>query len=238
MATNNATDTSNPVSIAQGGTGASSMATTNGVAYYNGTDLVVTSAGTAGQVLTSNGVGSAPTYQAGSSTGQSMVFLASQTVTTNTANVQFILSNYATYNQYFFLYSNVVPQTSAAVLYLNFTTTGSFPGVTSNFSSGFWSVPSLSSTVTNANSTSTMIISGPLATTAGVGVCGFIDCFTKSTDLIWASGNCAFTGSTSGSNTYGWFSTYNPSSAPNGFEFIMSSGDISTGTFSLYGLAE
>ena len=40
------------------------MATTDGVVYYDGTRLVTTTAGTSGQVLTSNGAGVAPTYQA------------------------------------------------------------------------------------------------------------------------------------------------------------------------------
>lgn len=52
------------LAIANGGTNATSMATTDGVVYYDGTRLVTTSAGTAGQVLTSNGAGVAPTYQA------------------------------------------------------------------------------------------------------------------------------------------------------------------------------
>lgn len=51
--------------IANGGTNASSMSTVDGVVYYDGTRLVTTTAGTAGQVLTSNGPGVAPTYQAG-----------------------------------------------------------------------------------------------------------------------------------------------------------------------------
>lgn len=55
-----------PVSIANGGTNATSMATTDGVVYYDGTRLVTTSAGTSGQILTSNGAGVAPTYQSAS----------------------------------------------------------------------------------------------------------------------------------------------------------------------------
>lgn len=54
-----------PVSIANGGTNATSFATTDGVVYYDGTRLVTTSAGVMGQVLTSNGPGMAPTFQAG-----------------------------------------------------------------------------------------------------------------------------------------------------------------------------
>lgn len=49
--------------VAQGGTGAATMANTNGVNYFNGTSIVTTTVGTAGHVLTSNGAGSAPTFQ-------------------------------------------------------------------------------------------------------------------------------------------------------------------------------
>lgn len=52
-----------PVSIANGGSNATSMATSNGTVYYDGTRLVTTATGTATFVLTSNGT-SAPTYQA------------------------------------------------------------------------------------------------------------------------------------------------------------------------------
>lgn len=51
------------LSVAQGGTGAGTF-TANGVIYGNGTSaLGVTATGTSGQVLTSNGSGSAPTFQ-------------------------------------------------------------------------------------------------------------------------------------------------------------------------------
>lgn len=52
------------VPIANGGTNASTMATTDGVVYFDGTRLVTTAVGTAAQVLTSNGAGVAPTFQA------------------------------------------------------------------------------------------------------------------------------------------------------------------------------
>lgn len=53
-----------PVAIANGGTNATSMTTTYGVNYFDGTSIVTTAVGSAGQVLTSNGVGVAPTFQA------------------------------------------------------------------------------------------------------------------------------------------------------------------------------
>ncbi len=54
---------STPVSIANGGTNATSMTNTDGVVYYDGTKLNTTTVGTAGQLLTSNGTGNAPTFQ-------------------------------------------------------------------------------------------------------------------------------------------------------------------------------
>lgn len=69
--------------IANGGTNANAMATTDGVVYFDGTRLVTTSAGTAGQVLTSNGAGVAPTYQANSTI----------TWTVTTVNASMVASN-------------------------------------------------------------------------------------------------------------------------------------------------
>ena len=55
-----------PVSLANGGTNATSFATTDGTVYYDGTRLVTTAVGSAGEILTSNGAGMAPTYQVNS----------------------------------------------------------------------------------------------------------------------------------------------------------------------------
>lgn len=52
-----------PVTIAHGGTNAITMTNTYGVNYFDGTSIVTTTVGTAGQVLTSNGAGVAPTFQ-------------------------------------------------------------------------------------------------------------------------------------------------------------------------------
>lgn len=57
-----------PVTIAHGGTNATSMTTTNGVNYFDGTRIVTTGAGTTGQVLTAT-TGGAPSWQAGGGGG-------------------------------------------------------------------------------------------------------------------------------------------------------------------------
>ena len=56
------------LAVADGGTGASTL-TANGVLFGNGTSAIgATAVGTSGQVLTSNGSGSAPTFQAAATT--------------------------------------------------------------------------------------------------------------------------------------------------------------------------
>ena len=70
MATNNATNTSNPITVPQGGTGVSS--TTAYAVLCGGTSSTnpiqsVASLGNSGDVLTSNGAGALPTFQASSS---------------------------------------------------------------------------------------------------------------------------------------------------------------------------
>lgn len=56
-----------PIPIKEGGSNAVSMTDTYGVNYFDGTRLVTTAVGTATHVLTSNGAGVAPTFQANGS---------------------------------------------------------------------------------------------------------------------------------------------------------------------------
>lgn len=69
MATNNATNTSNPITVAQGGTGVASTtayAVLCGGTTSTGALQSIAGVGTSGQVLTSNGAGALPTFQAAS----------------------------------------------------------------------------------------------------------------------------------------------------------------------------
>lgn len=64
MPTTNSWNSNIPVEISKGGSNATSMANTYGVNYYDGTRIVTSAVGTATHVLTSNGAGVAPTFQA------------------------------------------------------------------------------------------------------------------------------------------------------------------------------
>lgn len=64
LATKSILDTTDTLTVSRGGTGATTF-TVGGVLVGNGTNsILATGAGTAGQILTSNGAGQAPTFQA------------------------------------------------------------------------------------------------------------------------------------------------------------------------------
>jgi hypothetical protein len=99
------------LSVAQGGTGAGTF-TANGVIYGNGTSaLGVTATGSSGEVLTSNGSGSAPTFQAAAAGGKVLQVVQASTQT----QVNSTSSSYADTN----LTATITPSaTSSKVLVL------------------------------------------------------------------------------------------------------------------------
>jgi len=110
MATNNATDTSKPVSVPQGGTGDSSLTAYNvicGGTTSTAQLQVVSGTGTTNQVLTSAGAGALPVWATASGSAGNPVFL--QTLTAS--NTQFLTSTIfsSTYNNYIFYFNNIVP---------------------------------------------------------------------------------------------------------------------------------
>lgn len=79
-----------PVPITEGGTNTKSFSTTDGTVYFDGTELATTATGTSGQVLTSNGVGFAPTFQPIPSGGIAVTTFTSSGTWTKNANTEFV----------------------------------------------------------------------------------------------------------------------------------------------------
>jgi len=97
MTTQNATNTSNPITVAQGGTNDSSLTsysilcggTTSTAALQN-----VSSVGTSGQVLTSNGASALPTWEAAGGGGAgSVINTLSTTITTRISTTSTTMSD-------------------------------------------------------------------------------------------------------------------------------------------------
>ena len=82
-----------PLPIKEGGSNAVSMANTYGVNYFDGSALLTTAVGTATHVLTSNGAGVAPTFQAAGGGGElsaTVVLTSSQVKALNTTPIELI----------------------------------------------------------------------------------------------------------------------------------------------------
>lgn len=77
-----------PVQISLGGTNQTTF-TTDGVVYFDGTSLNSTAVGTAGDVLTSNGTGLAPTFQPGGGGGGGITTITGDTGSVTGATVAF-----------------------------------------------------------------------------------------------------------------------------------------------------
>ena len=250
MATNNSIDSLDPIQVALGGTGNSTL-TSHGVLYGNGTAAIgATSSGTSTQLLTSNGAGVNPSFQnAPSSVSGNLVFI-SQLTAANSASL--VISTGLTYNNYYILMSNVVPVTNAASLYMYLSTNGGSTYLNSGFGigNGCSYAAYNSTTYTNvyqgpgsSTNPSFFYLSGPLSNTAGQGLSGSFYLMdanpTFNGDDPNIVGNVTFDGSTSGAATMGIIAGFINNTAVaniNAIKFAMSSGNISTGTISIYGV--
>jgi hypothetical protein len=106
MVTNNAWNSEDPAQVAKGGTGNSSTtayAVQCGGTTSTGAHQPIASVGTAGQVLTSNGAGALPTFQAAPG---SWVLIEAQTASTS-ATIDFTTGIDSTYDTYVLVWNSL-----------------------------------------------------------------------------------------------------------------------------------
>lgn len=237
MSTNNATNTSNPITVPQGGTGNSSLTAYSvmcGGTTTTGNVQSVSGLGSSGQVLTSNGAGALPTWQASSPSGAGTILL--QTLTASSSSNLTFTSTYITntYNSYMILFDNLAPSSSTVQLLMDWSTDNGSTYLNSNYTSGVNSTAYGSATWTNANSTTT----SPLSTTTsstGNRLSGNIIIVNLTSGSPYAS----YTGrmfNSAGTNMILFGA--NSGTTVNNIRFTFSSGNISSGKISLYGIAE
>jgi hypothetical protein len=216
-----------PLPVASGGTGGSATPTAGGVVYGTGTAQAVTSAGSAGQVLQSNGA-SAPTWVTPSA--GAMTFI-STTTASNSATVDIALSG--SYTSFQIIFYNIRPA-SVSDFQIQYTT--------NNFSSASnWENTSLyaySHGGSNVSTTTGGSLFNNQASSASYPGSGTITLpnplgsgVKKSyVGLVQANANTigTYTGMVSGINE--------STSALNGVRFIAASGNLTSGTFKLYGI--
>lgn len=218
-------------SIAGGGTNATSFAITDGTIYYDGTKLVTTATGTSGQVLTSNGAGVAPTYQ--TLTSGSLVLIQTKTAS-NSASISFT-SGLTTYNNLLIVFDNVVPISNGVSLQMQISTNGGSSYVATGYASGYNQLNFSSTVPTNANSSTAFLLGGVFTNTAGDSAGGSFylgDITSGAAIKLWGTSVLSISTSSFQNQLVGKNST----TGTNAIQFTFTSGNISTGTFSVYGI--
>lgn len=194
----------------------------------NGVLQSVASTGTSGQVLTSNGSAALPTFQAAPGT---TTLLQTQTAS-NVASIAFSSTFItATYNNYLLLYHNVTAATNAVTFQIQFSTNNGSTYLNTGYDS-------TANTATATSTSAVLLSNGALFSSTGQGSGSYYLYDMTNGGTPNGSGTCAYPAS-NGSNApiTGANGFYGPSSTTvNNIKIFFSSGNILTGTFSLYGI--
>lgn len=238
MATQNSTYTSNPVTVSQGGTGDASVTAYAPICGGTTTTGTLQSATTgisnSGYVLTSTGSSSLPTFQAAGGSSGAVVLLKTYTASTS-ANITFS-STYitGTYSAYLVTFNSIVNDTNSVTFNMDWSTNNGSGYLGSAYRCGLNSNPYNSATLTNANSTSTCTIL-PANAAANVISSGQIYLFLP------ASATASYIGqlydAVSTPIQVSCFGINTGTTTINNIKFSYSSGNILSGTISLYGIA-
>lgn len=223
-----------PILVKQGGTGDASVTAYAPICGGTTTTAALQSAttglSTSGFVLTSTGSSSLPSFQ--SSGGWNLL---SYQAASNSTTLSFNSVITGTYTNYVLLFANVIPVTAAATLNLTISTDNGVNYITSSYQSGISSVPYDSATVSNSNSTATVLLSAAQATT--VGSSGLVYLTVVSGSAFICTGDTTYYANTSNKISTANINGYNSGTTTNAFKVNMSSGNISSGTFSLFGIS-
>jgi hypothetical protein len=235
MATNNATNTSNPITVAQGGTGDSSVTAYAVLCGGTSTGVVqsVSGVGTSGQVLTSNGASALPTWQAA---GTGSIALITTLTASSSGSLSFTSSNItSTYTSYIIILRGINNASGTTVLNMDWSTNNGTSYLSSGYRSGTITNNYNSTTLANTNSLATNPLTASITNTS-VPING-----TLYLDFP-ASAAASYTGQIFVADTtavyVSCFGTNSGTTTINNVKFSYSSGNITSGTISLYGVTQ
>jgi hypothetical protein len=212
------------LSVAGGGTGAVTF-TDGGVLIGNATGAVqVTTAGTAGQVLTSNGAGVDPSFKA-PGVG-STVYLETLTAS-NSASLASTTALTSTYNAYMFIFDNIVPATTGANFLCQFSINAGSSYLSTNYSPNTDAVyvvasPGIDNTTSLGGASGQMLLSNPNSATRPKMASGSVGYYQNGVSVASRSIAGSYVGATT---------------AVNAIRFLMGSGNITSGSIYIYGIA-
>lgn len=216
--------------VANGGTGATSL-TANNVLLGNGTSAVqVVAPGSSGNVLTSNGTTWQSTAPAG---GGSLIYLTAATAASS-ATVDLETGIGATYDNYIIYFNNVAPVTEGVNFRFQLKIGGTYNFITNGAA---WNVY-VGNPVQSYNTANGNLLGQGMSSDSTNAISGYL-MFSSPTSTsihkraLWFAQGTSGSGFTaaSGAGVY-----TDSASALTGVRFLFSSGNISRGTFRLYGI--
>ncbi len=185
--------------------------------------------GTSGQLLQSNGPGINPSFVDPTSDGASLVLIQSQTAT-NTASLAFTMG-LTTYKSYMIVVSQVVPATGGQNFNMDFSNDGGATYIGANLACGLNYNTFSSATTTNVNSAAT----APIAiAVSGIAFASATIYYTPG-QVSYYVGQSTYFDSVYRFAQLGGSSTGNNQNI-NALEFSFASGNITSGTVSIYGI--
>jgi hypothetical protein len=185
--------------------------------------------GSINYVLTSNGAGNAPTFQANPA-GTWVKFSTQNPSGVGSVPFTSLISN--TYNSYAVLFSNVT-LSAGSNLELEISSNNGSSWLSSTYISGFWYLQYNSVTLTNINSSSIFLIGTGLA--SSVQCSGYIMLYNFGSSGLPSINGQSITQKTAGIQFFGGYVT--TSATYNAISFLSTTGNIS-GTFTLYGIVQ
>lgn len=237
--------TPTPVPVTDGGLGVATLTTPYGVlcAGTTATSPVQTlaSLGTAGYVLTSNGAGALPSFQANAGGSGGWVLLATVTAA-STTNIDFTTNINSTYDEYRIIGTNLKNATSGADIQMRISIASSFQtGAFYNYGYGYFSSAGANATGAATGTFAQMSVSGIGVSTSSNRVYGFEFALKSPADTAsykicqWNLGYSRVTTEVT-QVTEGMSVFTNSAAAVDGVRFYNSSGAVTSGVYYLYGI--
>lgn len=227
-----------PFLVTEGGTGVTST-TAYGVVCGGTTSTAAlqnAGAGSSGQVLVSQGSSALPQWTAASAVA-GLILIAEQTASSS-ATISFT-SGLTAYNVLYIVATQVTPATNTALLLMEMSNNGGSSWITSGYTGVCNNAAYNTGTLTNTNSTAAWALSGPLSNGSSNNTLNAV--FTlhgvNQANQSYITGTCSYYDTTASAVSMGIIGGASGGNGVNAIQFLMSSGNIATGRFSVFGVA-
>lgn len=234
MSTNNAWNTPQIVNIANGGTGTGSFTAYTpicGGTTSTGALQSVASLGNSGDVLASQGSSALPQFVNPKTIGAGLVLVTTKTASAS-ATIDFTSGITSSIPNYLVIISNVVPDTSGVGMRMVWSTDGGSTYLSTGYLSGNNSNTNTATTLTNTNASTFCTLTTTMTTSVTFSAIIFLyNMNTANNPSYTAMTIKAQSGAFRMSRGAGYNTT---TSGVNAIRFQTSSGNITSGSFSLY----